>query len=104
MADEGEKIDQQVIVITGASSGFGRGSAMALAAKGANVVVAARRTEVLDGLVDEIRGAGGSALAVTTDVSQAGEVEALARAAIAKFGRIDVWIAWAIHARSTAAM
>ena len=82
----------KTIVITGASSGFGRGSAEKLAGLGADVVVAARRGDVLDGLVAEITEAGGSALAVATDVSDPDQVSRLAAAAVDRFGRIDVWV------------
>ena len=92
MSNIPDTVDGSTIVITGASSGFGRGTALALAEQGAKVVVAARRTDVLDGLVEEIKAAGGSALAVTTDVSDADQVRALARAAQDAFGRIHVWI------------
>ena len=80
------------IVIAGASSGFGRGSALRLAADGANVVLAARRTDLLEGLVAEIGAAGGNALAVTTDVSEPGDIARLGAAAVERFGQIDVWI------------
>jgi short-subunit dehydrogenase len=79
----------RTVVITGASSGFGRGVALALAARGDNVVIAARRGEVLEDLA---RQAGGTTLVVPTDVSHAGEVARLAQAAIPRFGSIDVWI------------
>ncbi len=82
-------IKEKVVVITGASSGFGKGVARKLSAEGAHVVLAARRTELLDDLVRET---GGLGLAVTTDVSKEQDVEQLARAAVSKFGRIDVWI------------
>jgi short-subunit dehydrogenase len=82
----------KTIVITGASSGFGRGSAEKLAALGANVVVAARRADVLERLVMQIESKGGVALAVETDVSDAAEVSRLADTAIERFGRIDVWV------------
>ena len=87
-----KEIAGSTIVIAGASSGFGKGAALALAAKGANVVVAARRAGVLEDLVADIQAAGGSALAVQTDVSDSRAVEALGNAAVDKFGRIDVWI------------
>lgn len=85
-------IDGAPIVIAGASSGFGRGAALKLAAQGANVVLAARRAALLDELVTEISAAGGRALAVTTDVSNADDIARLADAATRQFGRIDVWI------------
>jgi short-subunit dehydrogenase len=86
------RIAAGTFVVTGASSGFGRGVALELGSRGANVVLAARRSEVLEELAGEIRAAGGSPLVVPTDVSQPAEVRALAEAAIAEFGQIDVWI------------
>jgi len=87
-----QNLSGKTIVITGASSGFGRGSAEKLAALGANVVVASRRGEVLDRLVAQIAADGGTALAVETDVSDPAAVSRLASAAIEHFGRIDVWV------------
>src|ERR1700712_237598 len=80
------------VVITGASSGFGRGTAVELASQGANVILAARRTEVLDALAADIVAAGGTAFVVPTDVSEATAVTKLAAAAVARFGGIDVWV------------
>lgn len=82
----------KVVVVTGASSGFGKGAARAYAAAGASVVVAARREHLIQELAREIGGAGGRALAVTTDVSRREDVERLGRQAVDHFGRIDVWI------------
>lgn len=79
-------------VITGASSGFGRGVALRLAGLKANVVLAARRTQVLDEVARQATAAGGTALVVTTDVSNPQDVRKLADAALQRFGRIDVWI------------
>jgi NADP-dependent 3-hydroxy acid dehydrogenase YdfG len=82
----------RTVVITGASSGFGRGTAVAMAARGANVVLAARRTAELEAVAAEARQAGGRALVVTTDVSDPAQMARLAQAAEREFGRIDVWI------------
>lgn len=82
----------KTVVITGASSGIGRAAAYAFAARGARLVLAARRSDLLDDLAEEIRDCGGRALAVPTDVSDARAVEALAASAIDTFGAIDVWI------------
>jgi NADP-dependent 3-hydroxy acid dehydrogenase YdfG len=60
---------EKVVLITGASSGIGRATAEAFAAKGANIVVAARRKEELDTLVASIEALGGKASAIKTDVS-----------------------------------
>jgi len=89
--------DRQLIagrtfVVTGASSGFGRGVALKLGAHGGNVVLAARRTEVLDEVAAQVKAAGGTPLVVTTDVGRPGDVERLAQATLARFGRIDAWI------------
>jgi short-subunit dehydrogenase len=79
-------------VITGASSGFGRGVAERLGAEHANVVLAARRAELLEEVAGRVRAAGGQALVVPTDVSDPEQVERLATAATDRFGRIDVWV------------
>jgi short-subunit dehydrogenase len=87
-----QSIAERTFVVTGASSGFGRGVALKLASHGANVVLAARRTEALEDVAREARAAGGQALVVTTDVARPEQVERLANAAVERFGRIDVWI------------
>lgn len=79
----------KTIVITGASSGFGKGAAIALASRGANVVLAARRTNLLAELTRQI---GPNALAVTTDVSKPDDIQHLKKEALLRFGAIDVWI------------
>jgi short-subunit dehydrogenase len=78
-------------VVTGASSGIGRGVAERAGQMGANVVIAARRAEALEEVARVIRANGGEALVVPTDVSRAEQMEALAEAAERRFGRIDVW-------------
>ena len=82
----------KTVVVTGASSGLGRGTALRLAASGARVVIAARRGAVLDELVAEITGAGGVAVAAVADVSSIRDVRAVADVAIQRFGGFDVWI------------
>lgn len=82
----------KVIVITGASSGIGEATARRLAADGNQVVLAARRAERLNSIVADITAEGGTAIAVPTDVTKKADVEALAAAALEKFGRIDVWV------------
>ncbi|GGD16056.1 oxidoreductase [Franconibacter daqui] len=80
------------IVITGASSGFGRGAAIRLAEMGANVVLGARREAELKALAADITASGGKALAVAVDVSDPEQVATLADSAIQRFGHIDIWI------------
>lgn len=79
----------KVVLITGASSGIGKSTAEAFAAKGVNVVVAARRKEELDSLVASIKANGGKASAIQTDVSKSKDVEQMVAHAIKTFGRID---------------
>lgn len=79
----------KVALITGASSGIGRATAEAFAAKGAKVVLAARREDELGALATEIEDRGGSASFVTTDVSVAKDVERMAAHTIETFGRLD---------------
>jgi len=85
-------IVQQVIVITGASSGIGRATALAAARRGARLVLAARGVEALDGARREAEAFGADVIAVPTDVSDYAAVEALGAAAVARFGRIDTWV------------
>jgi short-subunit dehydrogenase len=86
------ELTDRVIVITGASSGFGRGAALALAERGASVVVAARRGDLLDEVAHQCRTRGGRAVAVPTDVARHLHVERLAETAVGAFGHFDVWI------------
>ncbi|MEP7297549.1 MAG: SDR family oxidoreductase [Burkholderiales bacterium] len=87
-----ENIANKTVVITGASSGMGAAAARHLASLGANVVVAARRMDRLDALVDEITRAGGKCFAVAVDVTRRDDVQKLVEAAVDKFGRIDVLV------------
>jgi NAD(P)-dependent dehydrogenase (short-subunit alcohol dehydrogenase family) len=82
----------QVAIIVGASSGMGRASALAFAAEGAKVAVAARRLGELDALVAEITGAGGMAMARAVDVAKRPEVDAVVQATVERFGRVDVLV------------
>jgi short-subunit dehydrogenase len=89
---EHARIAGRTYVIVGASSGFGRGTAVRLGQHSANVVLAARRAELLEEVAREVRAAGGEALVVATDAGKSEQVEALAAAAVQRFGRIDVWM------------
>lgn len=84
--------EPQVIVITGASSGIGRETALEFGRRGARVVLAARNEEALGTLVEEIQRLGGEALPVVTDVSDSSQVNSLASQAVDRFGRIDTWV------------
>jgi len=85
-------IDQQVMVVTGASSGIGLATVLGAARQGAKLVLAARSKRTLEEVTAWINAHDGEAIAVETDVGQREQVEAVARAAIERFGRIDTWI------------
>ena len=85
-------LQDQVVVITGASSGIGLATALAAARRGARVVLAARSTGTLDRVVAEITGDGGRVHSVTADVSDREQLERVADEAIGRFGRIDTWV------------
>lgn len=92
MAIHLKPLNEQVAVVFGASSGIGRATALQMAQGGAKVVVAARSESALQSLVQEIETAGGTAIYVVADVVEVAQIEAVADAAVAKFGRIDTWI------------
>jgi short-subunit dehydrogenase len=85
-------VSNQVIVITGASSGIGRETAVMLGERGASVVLAARNEAALHEVAKEIDRLGGVAQVVVTDVAEWPQVERLAQAAVDRFGRIDTWV------------
>lgn len=86
------RLDDKVVIITGASSGLGVGFARATAAVGATLVLAARREDRLETLATELREAGSTVLTRRTDVSDQVACEELAEAAADQFGRIDVLV------------
>ncbi len=87
-----EQVSRGVVVVTGASSGIGRETALRLAKRGGSLVLAARREDPLHSLCAECESVGAECLAVPTDVSNPDEVDALAAAAVRRFGRIDGWV------------
>jgi short-subunit dehydrogenase len=86
------KLKDAVVVITGASSGIGRATALEFAKKGATLLLAARREDALNQVVEECREHGVEATAVPLDVTIEEDVKGLARRAIERYGRIDVWV------------
>ncbi|MBT2692071.1 SDR family oxidoreductase [Bacillus sp. ISL-55] len=83
-------IKNKVVIITGASSGIGRATAVKLASEGAKIVLAARREERLQELSEEIQSLGGTAVYKVTDVTSLDEVKKLAGFTLDHFGQIDV--------------
>jgi len=82
-------LDGKVVLVTGASAGIGKAAALALAAEGAKVVVAARRREQGEQTVAAITATGGEARFIAADISRRAEVEALVKGAVAAYGRLD---------------
>jgi len=82
----------KVIVITGASSGFGKGVARKFAAAGASLVLAARRMNLLEDLARECDALGSRAYPIETDVSNKTAIENLTNETVSRLGRIDIWI------------
>lgn len=80
----------KVAIVTGASSGIGAATARELSRRGATVVLAARRINELDRQAEALRAAGGDAIAVGTDLTDAAQVKSLVHQTMAKFGRVDV--------------
>ncbi len=85
------KWKEPVVVITGASSGIGKTTALLFAEKGARLVLAARRKKLLDDLVDDCEERGAEAIAVDCDVTDRDDIETLAKRAVKEYDGVDVW-------------
>ena len=85
-------LNEQVVVITGATSGIGLATAIAAAQQGAQLVLAARSAGALDDIVAQVNDAGVDEIGVACDVAARAQVDAVATAAVARFGRIDTWV------------
>jgi short-subunit dehydrogenase len=87
-----KSLEQQVIVITGASSGIGLATALAAARQGAKLVLAARSKQTLDEIAAELESQGSEVVTVEADVADPVQVSRIAEAALQRFARIDTWI------------
>jgi NAD(P)-dependent dehydrogenase (short-subunit alcohol dehydrogenase family) len=92
MAVRLKPLDQQVIVITGGSSGIGLATAQQAVARGAKVVIAARNADALEKVATELRAGGGDVAVCAVDVADEASAERIAQVAIDAFGRIDTWV------------
>lgn len=86
------RLDGQVAVVTGGGRGIGEGIALGLADAGADVVVAARRTEEVEAVAEKVRATGRKALAVTCDVMEIEQVQMLARKTFEEMGGLTCWV------------
>ncbi|MCZ8546916.1 SDR family NAD(P)-dependent oxidoreductase [Mesorhizobium qingshengii] len=84
------KLNGKIALAAGASSGIGAATALALAAEGATVAIAARRRQRLDGMATRIRDAGGEALTIEADITDAAQATAMVRRVLESHGRLDM--------------
>ncbi len=94
----GKRFEGRVAVVTGGGTGIGRAVVRRLAAEGAQVVLAGRRAEPLERVAEEVRGLGGTALPVATDVSDEVACDRLIETAVREYGQLDVLVSNAAHA------
>ena len=86
------KLENRIAIVTGASKGIGRATALAFGREGANVVATARTTEAIEAVVDQIRRIGPEALAVTADLGVETDIGRIADETLTRFGRVDILV------------
>jgi short-subunit dehydrogenase len=91
-ASDQKQLKNKVVLITGASSGFGKGTALRLGSYGATVVICARNEVLIQEVADSVRKLGGKAIAMALDVSDLKAFARLRDTALSVYGRIDIWI------------